>query len=102
MKLHELKTINPYFKKMWNGTKLFDIRKNDRDYKVGDILWLREYDKREARWGDGDGYSGKEITYLIIDIAITANTFEGLTKDYCAMTLKELFRNDGYNSYLNG
>ncbi len=29
---------------MKRGEKTFEFRKNDRDYQVGDRLWLREYD----------------------------------------------------------
>ena len=79
---------------MWDGLKPFEIRENDRDYKVGDILWLREYDKMGAKWGDGTGYSGREILCVIVDIAIPINVFKGLTPNYCAMTLRELLRND--------
>lgn len=43
MKIHELKTINPYFMQVWEGNKTFEVRKNDRDFKVGDILHLRWY-----------------------------------------------------------
>lgn len=44
MKTHELKAINPYFSDVWHGIKNFEVRKNDREFKVGDFLLLREYD----------------------------------------------------------
>lgn len=63
--VHELKTLQPYFDDVINGKKTFDVRKNDRNFKVGDELILREYD-REAK-----SYSGKsvhmEITYILDD-----------------------------------
>jgi len=34
---HKLKIKNEYWEKVQNGTKTFEIRKNDRDYQVGDI-----------------------------------------------------------------
>lgn len=40
--LHTLKIQSRYFKDVVNGLKTFEIRKNDRDYKVGDILVLEE------------------------------------------------------------
>ena len=40
---HELKIYPWFFKAVVNGTKTFEIRKNDRDYKVGDVLVLHKY-----------------------------------------------------------
>jgi ASC-1-like (ASCH) protein len=44
MKVHRLKTINPYFEKVWAGKKLFEVRFNDREFKVNDIVYLEEFD----------------------------------------------------------
>ena len=38
MKIHELKTLPEYFDAVFMGKKNFEIRKNDRDYKVGDYV----------------------------------------------------------------
>jgi len=85
MKLHELKTINPYFNEVWNDRKLFDVRKNDRDFEVGDVLWLRECDihvgiasylKREII---------AEVTYVLKDV----EKF-GVKNGYCVMSIKIL------------
>lgn len=40
---HELKTWPGYFEEIFMGHKTFEIRKNDRDFKKGDILILKEY-----------------------------------------------------------
>lgn len=59
---HDLKTLPEYFEKVHNGSKNFEIRKDDRGYLVGDTLILREWDK-------DNGYSGrvikKEISYIL-------------------------------------
>lgn len=61
MKVHNLKVNNIYFQELIINKKKFEIRKNDRDYKVGDILHLREF--------DNEFYSGRyidrEITYIL-------------------------------------
>lgn len=41
---HELKVWPVYFRRLADGLKTFEIRKNDRGYQAGDTLILREYD----------------------------------------------------------
>ncbi|MEX1447730.1 ASCH/PUA domain-containing protein [Enterococcus sp. C76] len=57
---HELKILPVYFEAVANGRKQFEIRKNDRDFQVGDQLILKEWNK--------DGFTGRsyqaEITYI--------------------------------------
>lgn len=77
-KEHELKVWPPYFDDVETGKKPFELRKLDRLFGVGDILYLRE-------WSPAKGYSGretrKEITYLL------AGGQFGLPEDYCIMGL---------------
>jgi len=74
---HELKTIQPYFNAVQNGLKPFELRKNDRNFKKGDTLLLRE-------WSNKDGYSGnfilKTITYVLKD-------YIGIEEGYCILGL---------------
>jgi len=42
-KIHELKTWSEYFNAVCSKEKTFEYRFNDRDYKVHDILYLREF-----------------------------------------------------------
>ena len=63
---HELKTWPEYFEAIWDGRKNFEYRLNDRDYQVGDLLHLREYDPHTSE------YSGREIvrsvTYVLFPL----------------------------------
>lgn len=43
MTIHNLKIEPQYYDALLLGIKSFEIRKNDRDFKVGDILKLSEY-----------------------------------------------------------
>lgn len=55
MKTHELKLDIKYFDDVKTGKKNFEIRKNDRDFEVGDILELKAYVKglkSFAKWGE--------------------------------------------------
>ena len=45
MKLHELKILHEYLVDVDLGKKTFELRKNDRDYQVGDLI--RFIDVRE-------------------------------------------------------
>lgn len=49
---HQLKTWPEYFEETWSGRKTFEIRKNDRNYKVGDEVLLREYDPKANKYTD--------------------------------------------------
>jgi hypothetical protein len=42
--IHELKCWPDYFARLADGTKTFEIRKNDRGYQAGDELVLYQYD----------------------------------------------------------
>lgn len=61
--IHELKTWPTYFEATIENRKHFELRKNDRDYKVGDILHLREYNIEHHQ------YTGREfwlrVTYIL-------------------------------------
>lgn len=51
---HILKTWPEYFEDVRNGVKKFEVRKNDRDYQVGDELHLKEWTPfRESFTGRG-------------------------------------------------
>lgn len=63
MTVHELKTWPGYFERVLDGTKGFDIRRDDRGFAVGDVLELREWDPVT------EGYSGRSqvrrVTYCL-------------------------------------
>lgn len=62
-KTHELKVWSEYFTELLTGKKNFELRKNDRDFKAGDTLHLKDYSP------ELDEYSGWEIectvTYIL-------------------------------------
>lgn len=60
--VHELKINVNYFKHVLIGNKTFEVRKNDREYKVGDSIVLNEWNNEE-QYFTGRKVSGK-ITYI--------------------------------------
>jgi len=76
--VHDLKCWRAPFCAVWGGLKHFEYRLNDRDFRVNDVLRLREYDefKRE--------YTGREIRVRIT--YILKNSFE-VPQGYCIISL---------------
>ena len=54
-KTHELKCVKEPFQVKWAGNKDWEFRKNDRDYKVGDVLLEKEYDAENSTYS-GERY----------------------------------------------
>lgn len=77
IKVHTVKIAKMYYEDVKSGKKSFELRKNDRGYKQGDILRMLEY--AEGEWTGREMVA--EVTYLLKDYA-------GLEEGYCIMALK--------------
>ena len=62
--VHRLKIAPQYFKDVVSGVKTFEVRRNDRDFKVGDIVTLEEYKNGNYT----SNYVNAEITYILDDL----------------------------------
>lgn len=105
-KIHDLKIRPEYFKAVLSGKKKFEIRKNDRKFKVGDFLVLREYAENE--------YTGKreiyKITYILSDPEFLKPGFVALSIEHCSCAdlrryhamrqseISKLNKNGGHNN----
>lgn len=78
MKIHELKLQQPFFDDVYYNRKKFEVRKNDRNYKVGDRLKLIEFPSKNPR------YVLKDIEYIL------EGGQYGIEKDYVVLGLKEI------------
>jgi Domain of unknown function (DUF3850) len=56
---HDLKCLPNHFEQSWSGNKPFEIRRNDRDFQVGDLVRLHEW------LPDTEHYSGRTLTSKI-------------------------------------
>jgi hypothetical protein len=78
---HRLKVWPEYFAPIFRGEKSFEIRKNDRDYMIGDVLNLCEFDPKTEK------FSGRSINKEVIYIADNLEKF-GLPKDVVVMSIR--------------
>jgi ASC-1-like (ASCH) protein len=79
--VHELKTWKPYFQMVRDGDKQFELRKNDRDFKAGDGLVLREYDNECGE------FTGRSISATVMCVIKDVPQF-GLMDGYCIMGIE--------------
>lgn len=76
-KVHQIRLAKSYFDDVTNGIKTFELRKNDRGYKKGDILEMMEFAD-----GKNTGRTVKVlVTYILED-------YTGIEDGYCIMATK--------------
>ncbi|ELI8100100.1 DUF3850 domain-containing protein [Yersinia enterocolitica] len=61
-KTHQLKILPEYYQAVIEGRKKAELRKNDRDFSIGDYLLLTEW------YEDGEVYTGRKVIVEITDI----------------------------------
>lgn len=74
---HEIKLAASYYEDVANGRKCFELRKNNRRYKVGDGLKMLEY--KDGR------YTGRKIE---ADIVYIMEEYSGLEEGYCVLGIE--------------
>lgn len=81
-KVHQIRLGESFFDDACSNVKSFELRKNDRDYKVGDILEMMEF----ADGRNTGRMVRKLVTYILED-------YTGLEDGYCIMATKLLNEN---------
>jgi len=76
---HVLKVWPEYFDALQSGEKTFELRKDDRGFRVGEWLHLREWDPRREIYSGRELY--RKITYII------SGKF-GLENDFVCMAIE--------------
>lgn len=79
-KKHEIKVLPDYFKEVIAGNKNFELRLNDRDYKVGDTVILLE-------WSTSTGYTGRKSDELKLTYVLTEH--DGIWPGWCIFSWKK-------------
>lgn len=81
MKLHTLKLLEKYKMPVDSGQKPFELRKNDRDYKVDDLINFVIVDEKGNQRETDDLY---QITYILKDVPEY-----GLDQNYCILGIRK-------------
>lgn len=93
--VHDLKVWPPYFDALADGSKPFEVRRDDRQFRVGDVLRLREWDLHPgtAQEIEAKGYTGREVTLRVTYVlaGLAAHQF-GVAQGYCVLGLAALSR----------
>ena len=71
---HEIKILPQYFTDVYKGIKQFELRKDNRNYQVGDLVTLQEW--------DGEAYTTNSISVVIKYVLRDCPKY-GLMKGYC-------------------
>ncbi len=79
---HYLKTWPEFFQAIKKKKKKFEIRLNDRDYQVGDILVLQEFDPVQK------DYTGANDIIALVTYALTQKPF--VPDGYICMSINVL------------
>lgn len=82
-KVHEIKIAALYYDDVASGRKKFELRKNDRGYKVGDGLKMMEFN-------DGE-FTGRTIEAVILYML---EEYTGLQEDYCILGIDVLRKSE--------
>lgn len=82
IKYHDLKIKKEYFQAIIDNKKSFELRKNDRDYKIGDYIKFKVInDTGEIIFISPDYWY---ITYILKDVPEY-----GLMDGYCILGIKK-------------
>lgn len=86
MRKHVLKSWLAFFQPIFDGTRTHELRLNDRDFKVGDVCELREFDE------DAQTFTGRHCNVLITSMTSKelpcAVSEAGLHKDFCILSIR--------------
>lgn len=86
MTTHRLKVFIKYADAIMNGTKTFEIRKNDRNFKVGDKIVFDVVSNEGISIGAAARHPLNGQTYRIDYIL---DDFEGLAQKYVAFAISK-------------
>jgi hypothetical protein len=85
---HELKSWSQFFRPIAAGERAHELRRNDRDYRVGDRVLLREYDPASETYSGS--FCEAVITSMTSRDVPCAVSDQGLNPDFCILSVRVL------------
>lgn len=86
VRTHELKSWPRFFRPVVAGERVHELRRNDRDYRVGDRVFLREYDPHSKT------FTGSSCVAVVTSITSQdvpcAVSEQGLSPDFCILSVR--------------
>lgn len=82
--IHQLKTWPSLFETVWSGLNLYQLRKYDRRFRVGDTLHLSEWDPEKKE------YSGRYVRAAVTHILL--GPILGLKEGWALMSVRVVER----------
>ena len=82
MKVHELKTWPQPFAAVNARVKCWELRRNDREFEKGDLLYLREYNNTT------DEYTGNHVLAEVLSVFHDFDVPEGLASGFVIMDIR--------------
>ncbi len=89
-KVHNVKSWPQYFAPIKEGQRTHDLRRNDRDFQVGDTMLLAEFDPQSQK------YTGEtcevEITSMTSMSQPCAVSSEALDPAFCILSIQRVLK----------
>ena len=80
MKTHLLKLADKYWESVENGLKTFEVRYNDRDFKVGDHVKFRRVNSEEEMG----------LTFIITYLLTHEDFPQGIPEGWCVFAIDKM------------
>ena len=101
--LHQLKIKSEYFLDVASGKKTFEIRKNDRDFHVGDFLGLNELTEHSVNNKGEHKETGRfilaEVTYVLTDTEYVKDGYAVLGIKPCTVQKEKVKEYEIFDEY---
>jgi ASC-1-like (ASCH) protein len=81
---HYLKIVDPYYQQVASGLKTFEVRENDRNFKVGDRVVLLRYNTETKQY-----FKSQTI---IIEITYILSGFHAIKEGYVIFGFKKIYQ----------